>query len=200
MARTGHGATQAPQPVHLAASISGKAARPTASRKVIAWASHRSPQTWQMVPRMDRQVLPDGAQDGQASVADLRLKFPGFRAGHDGQGAAGAGFDTGRTEGALSGHEGDGGMAFGISMQDIFGTGAYAIASPAAGDRKCLPRQCPRGPVGSVLPLAIATEQLQPGHRKNHPTSPRKSDDDVNPGCAMPYHLRQMRFSFLDQS
>jgi hypothetical protein len=80
MAATGHGATQAPQPVHDVASTAGVATPPTASAKRMAEVSHCSPHTRQVTPAADRQAEEMTARKVQGALVDPRTRAPGAQA------------------------------------------------------------------------------------------------------------------------
>ena len=61
IAAVGHGATQAPQPVHVSKLTSGSGLPPRRGGKRMAHTSQKSPQTRHSIPRRGRQASPTSA-------------------------------------------------------------------------------------------------------------------------------------------
>ena len=80
MAATGHGTTQAPQPVHRSDAISGNGLPPRRGGKRIARASQCSPQTRHSTPWAGRQAGPMLALSSQGRRSSIRVSAPGLQA------------------------------------------------------------------------------------------------------------------------
>ncbi len=80
MALTGHGATQAPQPVHSSRSTSGSGLPPRRGGKRMARTSQKSPQTRHSTPLFGRQAGPMMALTGQGDWPSLRVRARGWQA------------------------------------------------------------------------------------------------------------------------
>src|SRR6185369_13185841 len=80
IARLGQGATQAPQPVQSALSISGKGLPPRRGRKRIARTSQKSPQMRHSTPRRARQASLMMAWRRHGGALSRRTKALGWQA------------------------------------------------------------------------------------------------------------------------